>query len=58
MMTIVDPQMNESVKADILRKTFGLAIQCAAPNRTDRPDMKDVGERLWAIRMDYNSRKG
>lgn len=50
---LVDPLMVEVVGADILDKIFGLAIQCAAPIRADRPDMKLVGEQLWAIRADY-----
>ncbi|KAK6151713.1 hypothetical protein DH2020_014348 [Rehmannia glutinosa] len=50
---MVDPLMNETVDKEILVKMFGLAIQCAAPTRADRPDMKAVGEQLWGIRMDY-----
>ncbi|KAK9268832.1 hypothetical protein L1049_000596 [Liquidambar formosana] len=53
VMEMVDPSMEEVVDAEILVKMFGLAIQCAAPIRSDRPDMKSVGEQLWAIRMDY-----
>ena len=45
--------MEEVVSADILNKIFGLAIECAAPIRADRPEMKTVGEQLWAIRADY-----
>ncbi|KAL3532288.1 hypothetical protein ACH5RR_005809 [Cinchona calisaya] len=50
---MIDPQMKETIEREILVKMFGLAIQCAAPTRVDRPDMKIVGEELWAIRMDY-----
>lgn len=50
---MIDPQMKEAIDREILVKMFGLAIQCAAPTRADRPDMKVVGEELWAIRMDY-----
>ncbi|KAF7154241.1 hypothetical protein RHSIM_Rhsim01G0060300 [Rhododendron simsii] len=50
---IVDPLMQEVVDEDILMKMFELAFQCAAPTRSDRPDMKAVGEQLWAVRMDY-----
>ncbi|KAK6941706.1 Serine-threonine/tyrosine-protein kinase, catalytic domain, partial [Dillenia turbinata] len=50
---LVDPLMEESVDTAILEKMFILAFQCSAPVRSDRPDMKTVGERLWAIRMDY-----
>ncbi|KAG5564344.1 hypothetical protein RHGRI_000517 [Rhododendron griersonianum] len=50
---IVDPLMQEVVDEDILMKMFELGFQCAAPTRSDRPDMKAVGEQLWAVRMDY-----
>ncbi|XP_059635171.1 calmodulin-binding receptor-like cytoplasmic kinase 3 [Cornus florida] len=53
VMEMVDPLMQEVVDEEVLLKMFGLAIQCAAPTRTDRPDMKSVGEQLWGIRMDY-----
>ncbi len=53
LFDMVDPLMNEVVDVEILQKMFGLAIQCAAPIRNDRPDMKSVGEELWAIRADY-----
>ncbi|OMO73159.1 hypothetical protein CCACVL1_17432 [Corchorus capsularis] len=56
---LVDPAMEEAVDAEVLVKIFALAFQCAAPVRNDRPDMKSVGEQLWAIRADYlkSSRK-
>lgn len=50
---LVDPLMDEVVDVEVLTKMFGLAFECAAPTRADRPDMKQVGEQLWAIRMDY-----
>lgn len=50
---IMDPSMEEVVDGEILLKMFALAIQCAAPTRSDRPDMKSVSEQLWGIRMDY-----
>ncbi|XP_043721593.1 calmodulin-binding receptor-like cytoplasmic kinase 3 [Telopea speciosissima] len=50
---LVDPLMNEVVPIKTLVKMFSLAFQCAAPTRSDRPDMKEVGEQLWGIRMDY-----
>ncbi|KAL2500668.1 Calmodulin-binding receptor-like cytoplasmic kinase 3 [Forsythia ovata] len=52
-MEMLDPLMKETIDDEILEKLFGLAIQCAAPTREDRPDMKSVGEHLWGIRMDY-----
>ncbi|KAK7330046.1 hypothetical protein VNO77_24231 [Canavalia gladiata] len=53
VVELVDPLMEEAVNADVLMKMFDLAFQCAAPIRADRPDMKSVGEQLWAIRADY-----
>lgn len=50
---LVDPLMGENVDVEVLTKMFDVAIQCAAPIRADRPDMKSVGEQLWAIRADY-----
>nr|XP_048323504.1 calmodulin-binding receptor-like cytoplasmic kinase 3 isoform X1 [Ziziphus jujuba var. spinosa] len=57
---LVDPSMGEVVDAEVLTKMLELAIQCAAPIRADRPDMKSVGEQLWAIRADYvrSTRRG
>ncbi|TYH12409.1 hypothetical protein ES288_A06G065300v1 [Gossypium darwinii] len=52
VVELVDPRM-EVVDAEILTKMFALAFQCAAPVRSDRPEMKSVGEQLWAIRADY-----
>ncbi|KAJ4952308.1 hypothetical protein NE237_029140 [Protea cynaroides] len=53
VVELVDPLMKEVVPVEILVKMFSLAFQCAAPTRSDRPDMKEVGEQLWGIRMDY-----
>ncbi|XP_076900750.1 calmodulin-binding receptor-like cytoplasmic kinase 3 [Bidens hawaiensis] len=53
IMGLVDPQMKEAVDSEIIGKLFKLAFQCTAGTRADRPDMKVVGEQLWAIRMDY-----
>ncbi|KAI4376692.1 hypothetical protein MLD38_014426 [Melastoma candidum] len=50
---LVDPRMGEIVDHNILSRTFSLAFECAAPIRANRPDMKTVGEQLWAIRVDY-----
>lgn len=53
VVELVDPLMEEVVDAEILNKIFNLAFECAAPIRSKRPDMKLVGEQLWAIRADY-----
>ncbi|XP_022732394.1 calmodulin-binding receptor-like cytoplasmic kinase 3 isoform X2 [Durio zibethinus] len=60
IVELVDHMMEEVVDAEILVKIFALAFQCAAPIRKDRPEMKSVGEQLWAIRADYlkSSRRG
>lgn len=60
VVELVDPRMEEVVDAEILTKMFALAFQCAAPVKNDRPEMKSVGEQLWAIRADYvkTSRRG
>ncbi|KAL8129608.1 hypothetical protein V2J09_018763 [Rumex salicifolius] len=46
---LVDPQMNEIVNEDILRRIFSVAIQCAAPIRADRPDMKEIIEGIGVM---------
>ncbi|XP_048440894.1 calmodulin-binding receptor-like cytoplasmic kinase 3 [Pyrus x bretschneideri] len=53
VVEIVDPLMEENIDAEVLMKIIDLAIQCAAPVRVDRPEMKWVGEQLWTIRADY-----
>lgn len=53
VVELVDPLMDEAVNAEVLMKMFDLAFQCAAPIRTDRPDMKSVGEQLWTIRAEH-----
>ncbi|GAB2210615.1 hypothetical protein Drorol1_Dr00015884 [Drosera rotundifolia] len=60
VLGLLDPQMGEPAHQKILNKMFWLGIQCAARVRADRPDMREVGERLWAIRMDYqkHTRRG
>lgn len=60
VVELLDPLMEEVVDAEVVMKIFTLAFQCAAPIRVDRPDMKSVGEQLWAIRADYvrSVRKG
>ncbi|OWM65945.1 hypothetical protein CDL15_Pgr015370 [Punica granatum] len=56
VLDLVDPKMEEAVDGEILMRFFELAIQCAAPVRADRPDMKLVGEQLWGIRAEYHRR--
>ncbi|KAI3952021.1 hypothetical protein MKX01_004254 [Papaver californicum] len=53
LVEMLDPSMTEVVHIGLLSKMFNLAFQCAAPTRVDRPNMKEVAEQLWAIRMNY-----
>jgi hypothetical protein len=53
VVDMVDPLMEEKVDTEVLYSMFTLAIQCAAPIRSERPDMKVVVEHLWGIRADY-----
>ncbi len=56
VLDLVDPRMEEAVDGEVLMRFFELAIQCAAPVRADRPDMKLVGEQLWGIRAEHHRR--
>ncbi|KAL8234992.1 hypothetical protein R6Q59_021092 [Mikania micrantha] len=56
VMDLVDPQMKDAVDVKIFKKMLSLSFQCAAPTRVDRPEMKSVGEQLWAIRVKYLKR--
>ncbi|XP_028760776.1 calmodulin-binding receptor-like cytoplasmic kinase 3 [Neltuma alba] len=53
LVEMVDPLMEEGINGEVVMKMIGLAIQCAAPTRADRPDMKSVGEQLWTIRAEF-----
>ena len=46
--------MNEPIDEQPLAEIFALAFKCVAPGTVDRPDMKTVGEQLWAIRMEHH----
>ncbi|KAG6498371.1 calmodulin-binding receptor-like cytoplasmic kinase 3 [Zingiber officinale] len=50
---ILDPMLDEKVDEEVIRKMLDLAFECAAPTRSDRPAMKEVGESLWEIRKVY-----
>ncbi|KAK4781271.1 hypothetical protein SAY87_017377 [Trapa incisa] len=53
---LVDPRMEEVVDREILVRFAQLAILCAAPVRSDRPDMDTVGKQLWGIRAEYHKK--
>ncbi|KAG1371770.1 Calmodulin-binding receptor-like cytoplasmic kinase 2 [Cocos nucifera] len=50
----MDPRLRRSQAAiAAVEKVMGLALQCMAPSRRSRPDMKRCAEVLWAIRREY-----
>ncbi|XP_020270597.1 calmodulin-binding receptor-like cytoplasmic kinase 3 isoform X1 [Asparagus officinalis] len=58
-MAILDPMLKEAVDGEVVMKMLDLAFQCSAPTRADRPEMKEVGEKLWEIRKLYGrTRRG
>ncbi|URD75811.1 STYKc [Musa troglodytarum] len=50
---ILDPLLEEKVDDEIVGMMLDLAFDCAAPTRSSRPAMKEVGEQLWEIRKRY-----
>ncbi|XP_065015157.1 calmodulin-binding receptor-like cytoplasmic kinase 3 isoform X3 [Musa acuminata AAA Group] len=50
---ILDPLLEENVDDEIIGMMLDLAFDCAAPTRSSRPAMKEVGEQLWEIRKRY-----
>nr|XP_029117750.1 calmodulin-binding receptor-like cytoplasmic kinase 2 isoform X2 [Elaeis guineensis] len=50
----MDPRLRRSQAAiAAVEKVMGLALQCMAPSRRSRPDMKRCAEVLWGIRREY-----
>ncbi|KAK1323538.1 Calmodulin-binding receptor-like cytoplasmic kinase 3 [Acorus calamus] len=52
---ILDPRLEETVDTEVLSRLLGLAFQCAAPTRSDRPTMQEVGAQLWEIRKEFGA---
>ncbi|KAH7281999.1 hypothetical protein KP509_35G007300 [Ceratopteris richardii] len=53
---ILDLKLEKSKAMELVaRKVFNLAFQCSAPIMDERPDMKQVGEYLWAFRREYQA---
>ncbi|KAK1300107.1 Calmodulin-binding receptor-like cytoplasmic kinase 3 [Acorus calamus] len=52
---ILDPRLEETVDTEVLSRLLGLAFQCAAPTRSDRPTMQEVGGQLWEIRKEFGA---
>ncbi|CAN6449867.1 unnamed protein product [Victoria cruziana] len=51
-LEILDPSL-EAPGSDTVHDLFGLAFQCAAPVRSDRPTMEQAQKSLWSIRREY-----
>ncbi|XP_027335585.1 calmodulin-binding receptor-like cytoplasmic kinase 2 isoform X2 [Abrus precatorius] len=53
-ISVLDPRLDHSDANNLaLEKVLELALQCLAPRRQSRPNMKRCAEILWAIRKDY-----
>ncbi|ONK70360.1 uncharacterized protein A4U43_C05F32920 [Asparagus officinalis] len=58
VMAILDPLLKDAVDGRVVMRVLGLAFDCAAPTRADRPAMKEVVEQLWEIRKYYGRSRG
>ncbi|XP_061341285.1 calmodulin-binding receptor-like cytoplasmic kinase 2 [Gastrolobium bilobum] len=53
-ISVLDPRLDQTAANSLaLEKILELALQCLAPRRQNRPNMKRCAEILWAIRKDY-----
>ncbi|THG11723.1 hypothetical protein TEA_003813 [Camellia sinensis var. sinensis] len=53
-ISILDPRLDQSNANNFaLEKILELALQCLAPHRKNRPEMRRCAEILWSIRKDY-----
>ncbi|KAF7826078.1 calmodulin-binding receptor-like cytoplasmic kinase 2 [Senna tora] len=53
-ISVLDPRLDHTAANNLaLEKTLELALQCLAPRRQSRPNMKKCAEILWSIRKDY-----
>ncbi|KAK2407038.1 calmodulin-binding receptor cytoplasmic kinase [Trifolium repens] len=53
-ISVLDPRLDQTSANNLaLEKILELALQCLAPHRQSRPNMKRCAEVLWAIRKDY-----
>ncbi|XP_073220028.1 calmodulin-binding receptor-like cytoplasmic kinase 2 isoform X1 [Cicer arietinum] len=53
-ISALDPRLDQTYANNLaLEKILELALQCLAPHRQSRPNMKRCAEILWAIRKDY-----
>ncbi|KAK7274377.1 hypothetical protein RIF29_15462 [Crotalaria pallida] len=53
-ISVLDPKLDQTAANSLaLEKTLELALQCLAPRRQNRPNMKRCAEILWTIRKDY-----
>lgn len=52
--SVLDPRLDQTAANTLaLEKILELALQCLAPRRQSRPNMKRCAEILWTIRKDY-----
>lgn len=50
---IMDPFLKRNrATIEVAEKMLRLASECVAPTRATRPAMKDIAEKLWAIRRE------
>lgn len=53
-ISVLDPRLDQSDASNLaIEKILELALQCLAPRRQSRPNMKRCAEILWTIRKDY-----
>lgn len=53
-ISVLDTRLDQTSANNLaLEKILELALQCLAPHRQNRPNMKRCAEILWAIRKDY-----
>ncbi|KAE9595499.1 putative protein kinase RLK-Pelle-RLCK-IV family [Lupinus albus] len=53
-ISALDPKLDRTAANSLaLEKIFELALQCLAPQRQNRPNMKKCAEILWTIRKHY-----
>ncbi|KAK7292701.1 hypothetical protein RJT34_15553 [Clitoria ternatea] len=53
-ISVLDPRLDQTAANTLaLEKILELSLQCLAPRRQSRPNMKRCAEILWAIRKDH-----
>ncbi|EXC35100.1 putative leucine-rich repeat receptor-like protein kinase [Morus notabilis] len=58
-LSTLDPRLEHTAANNLaLEKLLELALQCLAPRRQNRPNMRRCAEVLWSIRKDYRELSG